>query len=388
MPAPDRAYDVIVIGVGAMGAATSMHLARRGARVLGLERATIPNNEGSSHGHSRLIRVCYYEHPDYVPLLLRALQHWRELERASGRVVFHQTGALYVGDPDGALVRESARSGVRFGVPHELLDERAIRSRFPQLNPPVGAAGLLEPLAGALLCETAIEAFAAVARRAGAELHEREPVEGWTSDGAHVEVRTARGVYGARSLVLTAGAWSRGLAPGLAPRLAVTRQSMGWVAPRRPELFGPESFPCWAVEQPDGSLHYGFPILPGREGMKVAHHLNGAPTDPATIDRAPTPSDEAGFRAALGSLAPFATGPTLRTCVCMYTNTPDGHFAVGALPGLERVWVGCGFSGHGFKFAPVVGEALADLAQRGRSDLPIDFLSPARILNGPTPREA
>jgi sarcosine oxidase len=367
-------HDVIVVGVGAMGSATCWHLAKRGARVLGIEQHDVPHALGSSGGHSRLIRLAYYEHPDYVPLLRRAYALWDEIERESGRTLLHETGGLYLGRERESFVAESLRAAQRHDLPHEMLDRDQIGARFPQFRVPEDHVGFFEPGAGALLSEDAIAAFAAAARQRGAEIHTREAVVEWRRDDAGVTVRTDRATHRAAHVVFCAGAWTDRLLRDLGVPLVVTRQVMGWVAPRDPAPFALGTFPCWAIQNDDGSLHYGMPILPDAAGLKIAHHGRGPATDVASVDRTPRATDEDDFRPALRRLLPAADGPLAAMRVCLYTGSPDSHFVVDRHPRERRATIACGFSGHGFKFASVIGEALADLSTRGATELPIGFL--------------
>ena len=384
-------YDVIVVGVGAMGAAACYHLARRGVRVLGLEQFGIPHALGSSHGYSRAIRLAYYEHPDYVPLLRRAYALWHELEAASGQKLLHVTGGLYLGAPGSELVEGSLRSAREHGLPHEALTRAQVSERFPQFHGvPDDFVALWEPPAGLLLPERVVAAHAELALRHGADLRGHETVMSWEADAHGVTVRTDRAVYTAAHLILCGGAWSERLVRGLGVPLVVTRQVLGWVwPPRRPEQFDlAAGFPTWAIEDAaSGSLFYGFPLLPDNPGFKIARHRPGAPTDPDTVVRHVLPGDEDDFRPGLDRFFPdVAGGPTLAVRVCLYVNSPDGHFLVDHHPEHpERVTFACGFSGHGFKFASVLGEALADLAERGATDLPVGFLGLRRFPAHGTP---
>jgi sarcosine oxidase len=387
-----RRYDVIVIGVGAMGASACARLAARGARVLGLERFAVPHELGSSGGDTRLFRTAYFEHPDYVPLLRHARAGWEDLEAASGRTVFRETGLLYAGPPEGSLIADTLASARAYGVPIEVVD--SARRRFPWFRLPEEFAALFEPGGGLVLSLEAIRAFADVARSHGADLLEGEAVQRWSAGAGGVRVDTDRASYEADQLILAAGAWTPSLAPALAGALRVTRQSFGWVEPEGVERFVPPTFPSWAIEDPEDGLYYGFPFVaagtPGavRSGLKVARHVPGAAADPDTVDRTPGDADEADFRSALERYLPAVAGPPSATRICLYTNSPDGQFLVGRLPGEDRVSVACGFSGHGFKFAPAIGDALADLALEGRSALPIGFLDPGRALAGHPNRES
>ena len=367
-------FDVIVVGIGAMGSATAFQLARRGLRVLGLEQFDIPHALGSSHGQSRMIRMAYFEHPDYVPLLRRAYQLWHELEELSGQKLLYLTGGLYMGPQSGEVVGGSLRSAREHGLPHELFDADELRRRYPQFQVPRDWMAMYEPDAGFLLPERVVAAYANAALAAGAELHGRERVVAWRDEGRGVTVRTDRAEYHAGHLVFCGGPWSGTLIGDLGVSLVVTRQVMVWVWPRQPQRFALGGFPVWAIDHLDGTLHYGFPMMPDVPGLKIAHHAPGAVTNPDHVARDPQPGDEQTVRPILREMIPDANGSLLSMKVCLYTNSPDGHFIIDRHPAHERVTIACGFSGHGFKFASVVGEILADLAMSGATKLPAQFL--------------
>jgi sarcosine oxidase len=372
-------FDVIVVGVGAMGSAACYQLAKRGARVLGLEQFDIPNALGSSHGQSRMIRMAYYEHPDYVPLLRRAYERWDELERESGQKLLYLTGGIYIGPLEGEIVGGSLRSARLHDLPHELLNRQELSDRFPQFHVPDEWVALHEPRAGFLVPERVITAYAQTALRAGAELHGREQVIAWKSDNRGVSVTTNVGEYHADKLLLCGGPWSSCLVQDLGVKLAVTRQVLAWVWPGQPKQFALGEFPVFAVDHLDGTLHYGFPMTEDYPGFKVAHHAPGAATDPDFVTRGEKPGDQETFRPFLRQMIPDADGPMLSMKVCLYTNSPDHHFIIDRHPLHERVTIACGFSGHGFKFASVVGEILADLALKGSTALPVQFLQLSRF---------
>lgn len=371
-------YDVIVVGVGAMGSSACYHLAKRGVNVLGLEQFDIPHARGSSHGQSRMIRMAYYEHPDYVPLLRRAYALWDEIERETGQKLLHVTGGIYMGPPDGEVVAGSLQSARQHGLAHELLDYAALRKRFPQFTVPESWQGLYEGRAGFLLPERTVATYAEAALRRAAELHGHEAVLAWRATDGGVGVKTTRGEYEAERLLFCGGPWSAKLLNDLGVPLVVTRQVLGWVWPKTPELFGMGCLPVWAIEKP-GGLYYGFPMMPDSPGFKLAEHAFGTPTDPDRVARDVTAEDEKTFRPALRQYIPDADGPTLAVRTCLYTHSPDHHFIIDRHPHHERVTVACGFSGHGFKFASVVGEVLADLATTGATALPAAFLGLGRF---------
>jgi sarcosine oxidase len=369
-----KPFDVIVVGIGAMGAAACHQLAARKARVLGLEQFDIPNSRGSSHGYSRMIRMAYYEHPNYVPLLRRAYALWDELQARSGRTILHRTGGLYAGPPDGQFLAGSTRAAVEHELPHELLDPAELQKRWPQFVVPEDWRALFEPAAGFLLPERGISTFAELALRDGAELHAMERVRQWSAESGRVVVRTDRDEYEAAQLIFAGGAWSEKLIGDLGVPLRVTRQIMGWVWPREPALFELGQIPVWGIDSLDGGIYYGFPMIPDAPGFKLAHHVPGPGVDAETFDRQTTAADENDFRPALRKHLPQADGPLLAMRACMYTLSPDQHFILDRHPRHPIVQIACGFSGHGFKFASVVGEILADRAVRGSTTQPIDFL--------------
>ena len=376
-------YDVIVIGLGAMGSAALEQLARRGVRVLGLERFGIPHEQGSSGGDTRLIRKAYFEHPDYVPLLERAYANWAALEARTGEQVLHRTGAVYIGRPDCELVAGSLASAKLHGLACDALANEAVAERWTPLRVPDDCRALHERDGGFVLAGKSIRLFCEFALRHGAQVRAADGVLEWRETATGVEVVTATATYRAARLIVTVGSWAAGMLPRLPTTLAVTRQALFWVWPRESEAFGLDTFTCWAA-QLDGydGLFYGFPMLParigGQLGLKIAHHTRGETTQPG----AQRPIDVTEFdvvREALGRVFAADLGPVVATKACMYTSSVDGHFIVDRYPGSDRVTIACGFSGHGFKFASVIGEALADMSIEGRTDLPIGFLGLQRF---------
>lgn len=367
-------FDVIVLGVGTMGSATLDALTRRGASALGIEQFEVGHERGSAGGDTRLIRKAYFEHPDYVPLLLRAYEGWADLERRTGQRVLFPTGAVYLGPEVIGGSREAAEA---HGLAHDVLTGAEVSTRWPAFALAPDAVAMVEPDAGYVLATPSIRLFAAEARRRGAEMLEQTVAEAWETDGAGVTVCTTTGTYTGAHLVVTAGPWAPSLLGDLDVSLRVTRQALFWFEPAAPELFERGRFPCWAADAGEaGGIFYGFPL--SERGVKVAHHHPG-PTVAPDDDRPPTDAELSPVRDVVNRLLPAATGPVIHATTCRYTMSPDEHFVIGPHPHHDRVTIACGFSGHGFKFAPVVGEALADLALDGGTDLPIGFLAPARL---------
>jgi sarcosine oxidase len=384
MTTPASRYDVIVIGVGAMGSAAVYHLARRGRRVLGLEHFNIPHEMGSSHGITRIIRLAYYEHPSYYPLLRRAYELWRELQQQAGEQFLFLTGSLDAGPPGSAVFEGSRTSCETYGLPHEVLTGAELNQRFPGYRLPRETAAVFQPEGGFLTPERCIVAHVVLAQAAGAEVHAREPVLDWEPHHDGARVRTERGIYEADQLIVAAGAWVGKLVPLLAGVAVPERQVLGWFQPTRPELFAPERFPVFNLLVEEGR-YYGLPIY-GVPGFKVGryHHLEEA-VDPDRIDRDCHPRDEQVLRTVTERYFPEAAGPTMGLRACMFTNTRDEHFILDCHPDYPQVVIGSPCSGHGFKFSSVVGEILADLAEHGTTRHDIAMHRLARLV-GAAPR--
>jgi sarcosine oxidase len=376
------AYDVIVVGLGGMGSAAACRLAGRGLRVLGLDRHRPVHDQGSSHGGSRITRQAYFEDPAYVPLLLRAAELWPEIEAASGRTIVHWTGGVMVGRADSRTVAGSLRSAREWDLPHELLDAAAIRRRFPTMTPEPDEVALYERGAGLVIPEESVAAHLGLAARAGAELHHEEPVTGWRAEaGGGVRVTTGHAAYTAGQLVICPGAWAPGLLAGLGVRFGIERQVQFWFAPAAGAgPFRAGRHPVYIWEAAGGRQFYGFPSFGDpAEGVKVAFFRGGAACTPETIDRTVHADEVEAMRAFIAPRMPDLPATFLRAVTCMYTNTPDEHFVIARHPAHEQVVVACGFSGHGFKFVPVVGEIIADLVADGTTAHPIGLFDPARL---------
>jgi sarcosine oxidase len=378
-----KTYDVIVLGLGAMGSAAAHQLAARGKRVLGLEQYTAAHDRGSSHGGSRMIRFTLYREQAYVRLLARAYELWHQLERDAGAEVLRITGGLALGRPDHSVVDGGMRSAREAGVPYEVLTPAAVRRRFPPFAPEAGMIGVHEPSAGFLRPEAAIRAYLEQAGRCGAELHFNEPAVRWGAapSGDRVRVATETAAYEAGRLVITAGPWAAGPVAGLDLPLSVARVVMFWFDPPGGiEPFLPNRFPVYVCLPEGGDRFYGFPAHEGpRGGAKVAFSLRLSPCTPDTIDRTVHESEIALMRDHLARCVPALAGPCIAARTCMYTNTPDLHFIIGPHPAAAHCIVAAGFSGHGFKFASVVGEILADLAADGTTRHEIDLFAPTRF---------
>lgn len=379
-------YDVIVVGLGGMGSAAACHLAARGARVLGLEKFGPVHNRGSSHGGSRITRQSYFEDPAYVPLLLRAYELYAALERDTGRDIATLCGGVMVGPPGSRTVAGSLRSARQWDLPHEMLDAKEIRRRFPTLTPADDEVALYEARAGLLRPENTVAAHLQLASRHEADLHFEEPMLRWEPYRDGVRVHTAENTYTAGQLVICPGAWAPQLLTDLGVPFTIERQVMYWFQPDGGTApFRPENHPVYIWEDSGGVQIYGFPSIDGPElGAKVAFFRRGVPCTPETIERTVGDAEVAAMADQLSRCLPSLPGRFLKAATCMYSNTPDEHFVIARHPGHpESVTVACGFSGHGFKFVPVVGEILADLALTGSTAHPIELFDPRRLSAAP-----
>jgi sarcosine oxidase len=346
-----------------MGSATAFNLAQAGRRVLGIDRFAPPHAQGSTHGSSRIIREAYFEDPLYVPFAQRAFAAWREIETRAGEKLLRTTGGLMIGPRAGDVAGGALRSAALHGLPFEELPAPVANRRYPALRVPDGEIAVWEPRAGVLSPERAVAALHRLAREGGAELRFGETLLSWRAEGRGVRVETDRGAVACAALVLAAGPWMPDLLGAEAP-LAVERTVQHWFRPRaHAELFAPERFPIFIWESGPGRAWYGFPDIgeggEGGEGVKVALHHQGEPAHPDTVRRTVAESEVQAIRALLDRFIPDAAGEHLRAAVCLYTNTPDHHFLIDRHPRDEGVWIVSPCSGHGFKFASVIGEVVA-----------------------------
>jgi len=369
---------VIVIGLGIMGSATAWALARRGVRVVGLEQYAPFHALGSSHGKTRIIREAYFESPEYVPLVQRAYELWDELGERTGRRLLRVTGGVSIGRLDSPFIVGARESAQRHGLAHELLDAQEARKRFPVLALPDDFVALVEGRAGILFAEECWRAFCEDAVRHGAELRFGVRVHGFVLDGEGMTVETDSGRLRADRVVVTAGPWSTTLLADLGLPLEVRRVLVVHVQPDDPTRFRPEVLPIFIMDVPEGE-YYGFPFLPD-QGVKFGRHDDGEVCTPESVRRTVTDDEVRWMTGVLERYLPGAAREILMTVTCLYTMTPDSHFVIDRHPEWPQVVFAAGFSGHGFKFASVMGEALADLALEGASRLPIGFLSFRRLV--------
>jgi sarcosine oxidase len=362
-------FDLAVIGVGGMGSAIAMHAARRKLKVLALEQFSIPNTRGSSHGATRILRIGLHEGPTYVPLVCRAVELWRELERKTGSPLLHQCGGVDVSLPDSPIFKGSYGACKKFSIAHEVLDAAETTRRFPAIRPSKDMVTIFQPGSGFVLPELAISAHVNLALAAGAEIHGHEALKGWNRNAGHYVLRTDRSNYAARSIVFSAGAWIGKLLAEQQIPVVPERTVLGWFAPRaNGKQFESDRLPVWIVDVPEIGHFYGLPIH-GVPGFKLGRlrEVPSPPVDPDQPRRDPDREDEADMRSFIRSVFPDADGPVLSMETCFFENSPDRAPIIDHLPGESGVWVCGGFSGHGFKFCSAVGELMADLVTTGES---------------------
>ena len=362
-----------------MGASTSYNLAKRGLRVLNIERFGVNHGFGSSHGKTRIIRLAYYEDPRYVPLLRRAYESWRELESKSGKKLLQVTGGLMIGRPDGELVKGVLKSAREHGIPHRVMSASDAESRFEVFTLGEEYGTVFEESAGVLFAEDCVRAFVGLGSEAGCEYRFSEQVLKWRGTAEGVEVETQAGRQTAAKLVFCAGPWNGGLLQGLLP-LQVERQVPLWFSAGGSGSFSPSKMPVFIMEEDPGRFYYGIPDV--GHGVKVARSHGGEQTDPDKARREVTDEDIAPVRKFISRRLRDLDGRPIASTTCLYTNTPDMNFAVGPHPSEEKVVVVGGFSGHGFKFASAIGEVAADLAAGKPVSYDLNFLDPARFRAG------
>lgn len=373
-------FDVIVIGSGGIGSAAAAHLAARGRRVLAVDRFPLAHGRGSSHGHTRLIRLAYFEHPDYVPLLRRAYELWRTLEADAGERLLVESGLVIAGPPESGVLAGVDRSAAEHSLAVERLSPGDVTSRWPALTVPADWSARHEACGGYLFVERCVAAHAAAATKHGAVFRQDVVVRDWAATNGGVTVTTDSGTFAADRLVLAPGAWASELVRLPQVRLRVVRKSLFWYEPPASvqPLFTAGSLPCFAFDRPDG-FFYGFPQL-DRRGVKLAEHTGGHDVaDPLAVDRGVDTREQAHIEMVAAAHLPQLGNRRTAHAACLYTMTDDHHFIVGLHPDSNRVAIAAGFSGHGFKFASVLGEILADIACHGATAHPVGFLGPARF---------
>jgi monomeric sarcosine oxidase len=352
-------FDVIIIGGGTMGTAAAWALARRGQRALVLEQFQHVHAFGSHGGETRIIRHAYAESPEYVPLVRRADLLWQELEEESGERILVRSGGLELAAPGYSHARDARLAADVHGLDYEWLSPEEANRRWKGLRVPEDWDVLYSPDSGFLLTEPALRTMGAAAERSGARIIDQAPVTAWGTSSAGVWVSTATERFEAAALIVTAGAWSGSMLRELGLPIEIRRKTLWWQRVEDLERYRADEFPVFITDSAFGSI-YGFPIY-GTPGLKIANHAGGQVVDPNTVDRTTTAGENDDCVALAAELLPGVLPEVVKSAVCLYSVTPDTDFIVDRLPSAPSVAIGAGFSGHGFKFTPAIGELLADL---------------------------
>ena len=372
-------YDVAIVGLGGMGSAIAAHCAARGASVIGLEQFQPVHDLGSSHGKSRMIRKAYFEDPAYVPLVVRAYELWRKLEHDSGEEILRLTGVLSVGEESSEIIAGTRRAAKDHDLALESLSKGEVKARYPTLELLEDEVAIFEPDGGVLNPERGVAAHLQVARAKGAELRFGVAMEKWQVAGKGFELRLSDGTQVlASKLVLALGPWFQETLEALGVRIRVQRNVQAWFSPAS-NAYEASRFPAFLLNRRGlPAPLYGFPDF--GDGVKAAYHGLGDLTDAEQVDRTVNAArDVDPIARELERWMPGAARTLREAKPCMYTLTPDGNFVIDYHPEHAGVTLCGGFSGHGFKFAPVIGEIGADLALNGRSRHDIEFLSLRRF---------
>jgi len=359
MVAQTNRSDVIILGGGTMGTAAAWALGRRGVKALVLEQFHHIHDKGSHGGDTRIIRHAYAESPEYVPLVQRADELWQELEALSGETILIRCGGLELAAPGYSHAQAARTSALEHNLAHEWLAPAEVRARWPQFHVTDDWDALYCADAGFLLTETALRTMANQARQLGATFTENTPALSWGTSSDGVFVDTPSGRISAGALIVTAGAWASRMLADIGLPLEVRRKTLWWQAVENPADFAPDRFPVYICDSDAGEI-YGFPVY-GRPGLKIANHKDGEPVDPETVDRSTHPGENADCLHLAEKVIPAILPEVLHSAVCLYTMTPDTDFIVDRYPNEARIAIGAGFSGHGFKFTPAIGELLANI---------------------------
>lgn len=375
----ESAFDVAIIGLGAMGANAAAQLAARGLKVIGIERFWPNHDRGSSHGDSRLIRLGYFEDPAYVPLLRRAYANWRALEARAREDLLTITGVLQIGPPDDPIVKGTLASCELHGLAHELIDPQAMRERFPAFQLDDDEVAVFEPQGGFLRPEKAVMAALRLAGADGAALHFGERVLAIEPSDAGIRIVSDTGTYRAGKVIVATGSYIADLVPDLAGLATPIRQVVGWYHPRDALATALGRMPVFLRGESTAGSFFGFPAL-GPEGVKIGKHAHfHEAIDPEEPNPPVNEADRALLDDFIARRLPAAAGLPSGYVTCRYTMLPGDDFLIDVLPSDPNIIVASPCSGHGFKFASVVAEILADLAADGQTALPIDPFSFAAL---------
>jgi len=371
--------EVVVLGLGGMGSAAIYSLSKRGVNAIGIEQFSIGHSNGSSHGETRIIRQAYFEHSDYVPLLKRSYELWKEIASQSPLPIIDQRGVVIFGDPNSSFVyQESLRSAKTHQIPIETMNSKSVHQKWPEYQPLDHHMGLYEPGGGLVYPENTIKTHIRLAMDLGAEIIENTPVSSITPKGEKFELKVGSSTITAKKLIITGGAWSNQLLVDLNLPLKLKRKTLAWFKLKKSQT--PNSgTPCFAYHI-DGHFFYGFPSLDGQT-VKIAEHFSGeeiSTPDQKKLDSIPE-SELKLLQKFIEAHLPKVSSNLEKYATCLYTMTPDEHFIIDRHPSHPNIVFAAGFSGHGFKFVPVIGEILSELTLDGRTNHQIDFLGLKRF---------
>lgn len=377
-------YDVVIIGGGSMGIAAAYYRAKAGAKVLVLDKYTIPNAMASHHGMTRILRLNYGDGSSYVPLAQEALKLWHEIEEETGRELFRETGCITVGHPNSEFVDTAIESARVNHIPYKVLNSDEIMSEWKGMDIPHHYIGCYDPKAGYLFSEECLTAYKEAAQNSGADIHENEGVSSIeTTKEGHLTIETDKEVYRAKKAIVTAGPWLDKLLPNLDLKLQPVRKTISWFKPKENNIYEDGNFPCYIFDTEEDGHYYGFPDY-GGYGIKLGRMDNDILCDPDKLDRTygAYTQDEGDVRFFLSNYLPEAEGKLLDGKVCMFTRTPDNNFIIDTHPNNPNIVLAGGFSGHGFKFASVIGAILSELSLDGTTTRDISFLGLNRFFTG------
>ncbi len=380
-------YNTIIIGAGAMGSAAAYHLSKDGQRVLLLEQFELGHGNGSSTGESRIFRFSYTD-PGYSRLAMQCKPLWHELERETNTELLRLIGGLDLGYDEVGLrdLEDVTHALESIGAQHDVLDAPALMQRFPQWRVPPQAKAVYSPDTGFVRAGKAVQTMLTQAAAHGAAIHDNEPAQKIIPHSDGVEVMTSKAAYRADKLIITAGAWVNTLLRdvGLQIPIKIEKEQLHYFAPTNPAQFTPDAFPIFMDYS--GDFAYGFPVLGSIEstgypaGIKCGFHHDSHYIEATDLNRNPSHEVEARMRNYLQQFLPEAAGELQASICCLYTNTPDEDFVIDRVPGFSHIVVASPCSGHGFKFCIGIGRALADLVQRGSTEMEIAHLGLARLL--------
>lgn len=377
--------SVIVIGLGAAGAATLMQLARRGVAAIGIDRYSPPHQRGSSHGETRITRLAIGEGEVYTPLAMRSHALWRDIEAETGATLLTQIGVLIVqsAEAEGDFLKQTISCAQRFGIGHEIIDGDQLSERFPQFGFDGDEAGYYEPTGGFLRPEACVAAQLQLAERYGATIHRDETVHEVKGDGDSVRVVTDRASYSADQAVLSVGPWIPDFVPAaLRERFAIYRQVLVWYE-LKPDAVdhSPQAMPAYIWSLGGEGFFYGFPVIDGAShGIKVASEQFDSTTTAGNAARDVDPDEpRALYRDVIMRCMPGVSDRVVKAVRCLYTTTPDHNFVIDRHPDCDGVLLVSPCSGHGFKHSAAVGEAVAELVTTGSSTVDMSPFKLARL---------